>query len=37
MAARANDVSVYPAEPRNGGVWVMTTFGHADPAGHWID
>ena len=37
MAARADDASIYPAEPRNGEVWVMTTFGHADPAGHWSD
>ena len=37
MAARADDASIYPAEPRNGEVWMMTTFGHADPAGHWSD
>jgi hypothetical protein len=37
MATRADDASIYPAEPRNGEVWVMTTFGHADLAGHWSD
>ena len=33
----ADDAPIYLAEPRNGEVWVMTTFGHADPAGHWSD
>jgi hypothetical protein len=26
---------ICPVELRNGEVWVKTTFGHADPAGHW--
>jgi nitrite reductase/ring-hydroxylating ferredoxin subunit len=31
----ADDVPICPVEVRNGEVWVRTTFGHADPAGHW--
>jgi nitrite reductase/ring-hydroxylating ferredoxin subunit len=31
----ADEVPVCPVEVRNGKVWVKTTFGHADPAGHW--
>ena len=31
----ADDVPICPVEVRNGGVWVKTTFGHADPAAHW--
>jgi nitrite reductase/ring-hydroxylating ferredoxin subunit len=31
----ADDVPICPVEVRNGEIWVKTTFGHADPAGHW--
>lgn len=31
----ADDVPICPVEVRNGGVWVKTTFTHADPAAHW--
>jgi nitrite reductase/ring-hydroxylating ferredoxin subunit len=31
----ADDAPICPVELRNGEVWVRTTFGHADPAGHW--
>jgi nitrite reductase/ring-hydroxylating ferredoxin subunit len=31
----ADDVPICPVELRDGEVWVKTTFGHADPAGHW--
>jgi nitrite reductase/ring-hydroxylating ferredoxin subunit len=31
----ADDVPAFPVEVRNGGVWVKTTFSHADPAEHW--
>jgi nitrite reductase/ring-hydroxylating ferredoxin subunit len=31
----ADDIPACPVELRNGEVWVKTTFGHADPAGHW--
>jgi nitrite reductase/ring-hydroxylating ferredoxin subunit len=31
----ADDIPTCPVELRNGEVWVKTTFGHADPAGHW--
>jgi nitrite reductase/ring-hydroxylating ferredoxin subunit len=30
----ADDVPICPVEVRNGGVWVKTTFGHADLAAH---
>jgi nitrite reductase/ring-hydroxylating ferredoxin subunit len=31
----ADDVPICPVEVCNGDVWVMTTFSHNDPAGHW--
>jgi nitrite reductase/ring-hydroxylating ferredoxin subunit len=31
----ADDVPIFPIELRNGEVWVKTTLGHADLAGHW--
>jgi len=31
----ADDAPICPVELRGGEVWVKTTFGHADPAGHW--
>ena len=31
----ADDVPICPVEVRKGGVWVKTTFGHADPTAHW--
>jgi nitrite reductase/ring-hydroxylating ferredoxin subunit len=31
----ADDVPIAPVEVRDGNVWVKTTFGHADTAGHW--
>ena len=31
----ADDVPTFPVEVRDGGVWVKTTLGHADPAAHW--
>src|SRR5580704_5791436 len=31
----ADDAPICPVEVRNGEVWVKTTFGHADPVGHW--
>lgn len=31
----ADDVPICPVEVRNGGVWVKTTFAHADAAAHW--
>src|SRR5277367_5376592 len=31
----ADDAPTCAVEVRNGEVWVKTTFGHADPAGHW--
>jgi nitrite reductase/ring-hydroxylating ferredoxin subunit len=31
----ADDVPICPVEVCNGHVWVMTTFSHNDPAGHW--
>ena len=31
----ADDVPGCAVEVRNGDVWVATTFGHSDPAGHW--
>jgi nitrite reductase/ring-hydroxylating ferredoxin subunit len=31
----ADDVPIFPAELRNGQVWVKTTFGRADTAAHW--
>jgi hypothetical protein len=31
----ADDVPIFPVELRNGEVWVKTTLGHADLAGHW--
>ena len=33
----ADDAPICPVEIRNGEVWVETTFGRADPAGHWRD
>ena len=32
----ADDTPTCPVEVRNGEVWVKTTFGHADPAAHWL-
>ena len=31
----ADDAPICPVKVHNGEVWVKTTFGHADPAGHW--
>jgi nitrite reductase/ring-hydroxylating ferredoxin subunit len=31
----ADDVPIFPVEVRKGEVWVKTTVGHTDPAGHW--
>jgi nitrite reductase/ring-hydroxylating ferredoxin subunit len=31
----ADDAPICPVEVRNGEIWVKTTFGHADPVGHW--
>jgi nitrite reductase/ring-hydroxylating ferredoxin subunit len=31
----ADDVPTFPAEVRNGDVWVKTSLGHANPAEHW--
>src|SRR5215471_15663372 len=31
----ADDVPTFPAEVRDGDVWVKTSLGHADPAAHW--
>jgi nitrite reductase/ring-hydroxylating ferredoxin subunit len=31
----ADDVPISPVEVRNGNIWVKTTFGHTDAAGHW--
>ena len=31
----ADDVPTFPAEVRNGDVWVKTSIGPADPAAHW--
>jgi nitrite reductase/ring-hydroxylating ferredoxin subunit len=33
----ADDAPICPVEVRNGEVWVKTSFGHANPAGHWRD
>jgi hypothetical protein len=33
----ADDASICSVELRDGEVWVKTTFGHADHAGHWPD
>jgi nitrite reductase/ring-hydroxylating ferredoxin subunit len=33
----ADDAPTCPVEVRNSEVWVKTTFGHADPTGHWRD
>ncbi len=31
----ADDAPICPVKVHDGEVWVKTTFGHADPAGHW--
>jgi nitrite reductase/ring-hydroxylating ferredoxin subunit len=31
----ADDVPTFPAEVRNGDVWVKTSLDHANPAEHW--
>jgi nitrite reductase/ring-hydroxylating ferredoxin subunit len=31
----ADDAPICPVQVHDGEVWVKTTFGHADPAGHW--